>query len=141
MQILDPRQGLATTYYTDPSSPTFANVKGSMIRAGYGAGYADSIHGDKPQWLTDVIQDTVEMVRSAERNLKRFATMTINVNDKNAIDWARLQVDVSKYITKTLASKKYSENKEVETPNVQINIVNYGEKPIETVEPTEAEVK
>jgi hypothetical protein len=141
MQIIDPRQTKAIQAYQDPTSPTFGNIKGSMINAGYDDEYANSISGRKPAWLTETIQDTVDMVRHAEKNLKRYATMTINVDDKNAIDWARLQVDVSKYITKTLASKKYSENKEAEAPNVQINIVNYGEKPKETTEPIDVEVK
>jgi hypothetical protein len=141
MQIIDPRQTKAIQAYQDPTSPTFGNIKQSMISAGYDDEYANSISGRKPAWLTETIQDTVDMVRHAEKNLKRYATMHIDVDDKNAIDWARLQVDVSKYITKTLASKKYSENKEAEAPNVQINIVNYGEKAKETTEPIDVEPK
>lgn len=142
MNMIDPKKQLAITAYKDPMSDTFGNLKRSMINAGYDEQYAGSITSRNPEWLTEVIQDTVDMVRHAERNLKRYATMTINVDDKNAIDWARLQVDVSKYITKTLASKKYSENKEAEVPNVQINIVNYGDnKKPDTSEPIDAEVK
>ena len=66
----------------------------------------------------------------------------IKITDKDAIDWARLQVDVSKFVAKTIMSKKYSENKEAEVPNVQINIVNYGDnKKPDTSEPIDAEVK
>lgn len=141
MQIVDPRKSLAMKNYTDPTSETFGNVTRSMVKAGYEESYAKTIHGRKPEWLTEVVQDTVDMVRSAEKNLHRYSTMQINVDDKNAIDWARLQVDVSKFIAKTLASKKYSDDKEAEVPNVQINIVNYGVKHEEKVEPIDVDVK
>ena len=139
--ILDPRQSLAIKNYKDPSSPTFGNLKRSMINAGFDDGYSDSITGNKPEWLTQSIQDDVDVVRAVDGNFKRYATMKIDIDDKNAIDWARLQVDVSKFLAKTLASKKYSENKEQEVPNVQINIVNYGQKPTESTEPIDVEVK
>jgi len=141
MQIIDPRQAKAIQAYQDPTSPTFSNIKQSMILAGYEEQYANSVTGRKPEWLTETIQDTVYMVQASEKNLRRYATMQINIDDKNAVDWARLQVDVSKFIVKTLASKKYSENKEVEVPNIQINIVNYGDKAKETTEPIDVEVK
>ena len=134
MQLIEPRQALAIKAYTDPTSPTFSNLKQSMISAGFSESYADTVSGQYPEWLTETLQDTVEMIQSAQNNLKRYSKMVINVEDKNAIDWARLQVDVSKYITKTLASKKYSEDKTAEVPNVQINIVNYGEKPKEPID-------
>ena len=139
--ILDRRQALAIKNYKDPTSNTFGNLKRSMILAGYDDGYADSITGNKPEWLTQAIQDDVDMVRASERNLARYATMKIDIDDKNAIDWARLQVDVSKFIAKTLASKKYSDNKEAEVPNVQINIVNYGVKHDDNPEPIDVDVK
>lgn len=141
--MIDPRQQLTVKAYTDPLSPTFSNLRRSMRNAGYSDKYSDVILGQpsKPEWLTETMQDTVDMVQAAEKNLKRYATMNINVDDKNAIDWARLQVDVSKYITKSLASKKYSDNKDAEIPNVQINIVNYGSPEVKKGDVIDVDIK
>ena len=139
--ITDPRQTLAIKNYKDPTSDTFGNLRRSMINAGFDDEYASSISTRKPEWLTQAIQDDVDVVRAVEGNFKRYATMKIDIDDKNAIDWARLQVDVSKFLAKNLASKKYSEDKEQEVPNVQINIVNYGVKHDDKPEPIDVDVK
>ena len=126
--VLDPRQTKALQAYKDPSSPTFANLKQSMIHSGFDEVYADTIHGRKPDWLTENIQADIDLIKASEDNLRKYATMHIDIDGKNGIDLAKLQVDVSKFIAKTLARKKYSEDKEDSPPAVTINIVIYGKK-------------
>ena len=138
--VIDPKQSKALQAYKDPTSPTFANLKQSMIQAGYDDNYADTIYDRKPAWLTENIQADIDLIKASENNLRKYATMQIDIDGKNGIDLAKLQVDVSKFIAKTLARKKYSEDKEDTTPAVTINIVNYGEKK-DTVEPIDVEVK
>ena len=138
--VLDPRQAKALQAYKDPSSPTFSNLKQSMIASGFDEQYSDSIHGRKPDWLTENIQADIDLIKASENNLRKYATMQIDLDDKNGIDLAKLQVDVSKFIAKTLARKKYSDDKDDTPPAVTINIVNYGEKK-ETLEPIYVDVK
>jgi len=99
-----------------------------MIFGGFDEVYADTIHGRKPDWLTSNIQADIDLIKASEDNLRKYATMKIDIDGKNGIDLAKLQVDVSKFIAKTLARKKYSEDKEDTPPAVTINIVNYGKK-------------
>lgn len=134
--VIDPRQAKALDSYRNPTSPTFANLKQSMIQAGFDDNYADTIYDRKPAWLTENIQADIDLIKASENNLRKYATMQIDLEDKNGIDLAKLQVDVSKFIAKTLARKKYSEDKEDTSPAVTINIVNYGEKkePVQAVD-------
>lgn len=134
--LVNPQQSKALQAYKDPSSSTFGNLYQSLLSAGYDAVYADSIHGRKPAWLTENIQADIDLIKASENNLRKYATMHIDLEDKNGIDLAKLQVDVSKFIAKTLARKKYSEDKEDTSPAVTINIVNYGEKkePVQAVD-------
>ena len=125
--ILDPRQSLALAGYTNPKSDTFGDLKNSLIVAGFDDQYADSIHGRNPKWLTDNLKTTVDMVKRAEKNLVKYNTIEVKLNSKLNVDIAKLQVDVSKFILKTLARQKYSEEKEQFEPNVQINVVNYNQ--------------
>jgi hypothetical protein len=142
---LDPRQALFIKFYTDPKSDTFANQEQSAIRAGYSETYAHVISGAKPDWLTENIQNTVHMVQRAERNLKKYLEIELDTTDtsKGNIDLAKIQTDVSKFILKNLARGKYSEDKEVNAPNVNIKIVNYGNGEIKdvTVEPNIIDVE
>ena len=124
---IDPRQALALSNYKNPLSETFGSLRASMMKAGYDDRYANSIAGRNPDWLTQGMQDDVEMIQASEANLKRFATMHVKLDSKLNVDIAKLQADVSKFILKTLAKRKYTEDKELEIPNIQINIVNYNE--------------
>lgn len=123
---IDPRQALAVTSYKDPKSDTFGNLAGSLRKAGYSATYINSFSGRSPKWLTTNLKDTVNMVQSAERNLKRYAKMTVDLDTPRGVDLAKLQVDVSKFIAKTLAKDKYDENSESNAPEVNVKIVQYG---------------
>lgn len=127
---LDPRQIKALALYKDPSSETFGNLKQSMIRAGFKENYSDMITGQNPRWLQEGTRQDVEAIKQAEDNLRKYNSIKVDILDsdnKNAIDIAKLQVDVSKFILKTLAKQKYSDNEDKTLPDVQINIVNYSD--------------
>lgn len=128
LDIIDPRQLKTIEGYKNPKSATFGNLKQSAISAGYNVDYADQLSSIRPAWLTEAMQSDVAMVQRAERNLKKYIELDINLNGKKDVDLAKLQVDVSKFILKTLAKQKYSEDSDSTPPNVQINIVNYHDK-------------
>lgn len=127
--ILDPRQTKALAYYKDPTSETFADLKNSMIKAGFTPNTSTSVHSQKPAWLTKNLKSDVETIKQAEGNLRKYNSIKVDImgDNKNAIDIAKLQVDVSKFILKTLAKQKYSDNEDKTLPDVQINIVNYND--------------
>jgi len=132
--ITDPRQTLTLGYYTNPKSDTFSDLKNSMIKAGYDEVYSDTIHGHKPHWLTENINFGVKAIRKSEKALDKVLSVEIDLTDNSQIDLARLQVDVSKFILKTLARAKYTEDKDLTPPNVQVNIINYNDKPLDTID-------
>ena len=82
------------------------------------------------------------MIAKAERNLEKYINLEIDLKSKIGVDIAKLQADVSKFVLKTLARQKYSEDKEDVTPSVTINITNYNEAETKEVDPQvrEAEV-
>lgn len=128
LDIIDPRQLKTLEGYRNPKSETFGNLKQSAILAGYNVDYADQLSSIRPAWLTDAVQGDIALVQRAERNLKKYIELDVTLNGKKDIDLAKLQVDVSKFILKTLAKQKYSEDADYTPPNVQINIVNYHDK-------------
>ena len=136
-KILDPRQSSAIHGYKNPNSPTFGNLKQSMLNAGYDDEYAHSIGGRKPDWLLDSIVDDVNLIRHAEKNLKGYITMNIDLDDKYGVDMEKLKADMTKFVLKTLAKGKYSDKTEEERQAVVINVVNYND----SIEPIEANVK
>ena len=131
---LEPRQELAIKYYKDPTSETFGNLKRSMMRAGFEENYAHTIAGRGVAWVSEATRRDVNLIEQAEKNLQEYATITIDFDNKNAVDLARLKVDVSKFILKSIGKKKYGDDKEAESPNVQINIVNYNKAPDKATE-------
>lgn len=139
-EILDPRQSLAISYYKDPKSETFGNLMRSLLKAGYDEAYSRSIHSRKPEWLTENTVNDVQAVVTAENNLRELNEYKLppsKIKTKRDIELGKMKVDVSKFILKTQARAKYSEDKELQTPNVQINIVNYNEKPQNSPQSTE----
>lgn len=135
MAITDPKQSMALKNYTDPTSPTFGDLKNSMLNAGYKENSLTAIYTRPPSWLSENIKQDVDMIKQAEDNLRKYNSVKIDIltsDNKNAIDIARLQVDVSKFIVKTLAKQKYSDTQDVTPPSVQINIVNYSDEKAKT---------
>ena len=128
MAIIDPKQALALKNYKDPSSPTFGDLKNSMISAGYSEKSTSAVYTLPPAWLSEGIKQDVEMIKQAEANLRRYNSLKIDIEHKNGIDLAKLQVDVSKFIVKNLAKQKYTDTEDKTPPAVQINIVNYGDE-------------
>jgi hypothetical protein len=127
IEKIDPRQAKALSLYKDPSSNSFGNLQESMIQAGYSPNSTRSVYTTTPAWLSENIKQDVDMIKQAESNLRKYNSIKIDIlgDHKNAIDIARLLVDVSKFIVKTLAKQKYSDMEDKTPPAVQINIVNY----------------
>ena len=124
--ILDPRQALATTYYRDPKSETFGNLKRSMIKAGFSEKYAMSTYSKDIEWIQQA-KHTVRMIEKSEDNLKTVLELPFNFKDKSKFnsDMIKNKINVSMFTLKTLAKAKYDEDAKEEKPSVQINIVNY----------------
>ncbi len=72
LEILDPRQTRALTLYSDPSSPTFGNLKQSCISAGFSATYADNITNFMPDWLSGFMGQHSIKLAKVERNIDKF---------------------------------------------------------------------
>jgi hypothetical protein len=130
--LIDPRQSATLAGYKDPKSETFANLYRSALKAGYDDKYASNLSAMRPTWLMDNIVADVKAVVTAENNLRELNEYKLppsKIKTKRDVELGKMKVDVSKFILKTQARSKYSEDKELATPNVQINIVNYNEKP------------
>lgn len=127
--VLDPRQALATTYYRDPKSPSFGNLKRSMIRAGFSAVYADKVRQKEIGWVKQA-KNTVRMIKKSEKNLNTVLDYPIEFDDKSKFNSEMIKntINVSMFTLKTLAKAKYDEDADSEKPAVQINIVNYNDK-------------
>jgi hypothetical protein len=128
--IIDPRQLKTLELYKNPSSETFGNLKQSAIRAGYSYDYSDQLSAIRPQWLSDNTVEDVRTIQKAEKNLRKINDKDINLDKdtKYNADLIKTQVDVSKFLLKTQARAKYSDEIEQTPPNVQVNIINYGDK-------------
>jgi hypothetical protein len=113
VQALDPRQTAFKQYYIDPNSPSFANARGSAIRAGFSEQYADNITVQQPAWLGDMLQEThvvrAEMLALSERNLKNVVSEP-KPEDK---DLKKLWVQTSQYVSGTLGKEFYSTRSEL----------------------------
>ncbi len=130
---------MAIANYTNPTSETFGNFTQSMIRAGYDKNYVNKVSAKNLKWLSANLQNSVEMVQNSEKTLKDYASLQIDLSkktDKSTIEKAKLKLDASKFILKTLAKQKYNDEKEQNKANVNINIVKYNDD----IKITEAEI-
>lgn len=109
----DPRQTAFKQYYIDPNSPTFSNVRGSAIRAGYSEQYADNLTGQQPEWLAELMRDTdmmrAEMLALAERNLRSVIIKPEPTDRNDKKIWHNANV----YVSGTLGKAVYSTRSEV----------------------------
>lgn len=132
--IIDPRQIKTIAFWRNPKSDTFGNVKASAMRAGYAESYADTLSACRPQWFLLSARKDVERVLRAEQYLDEVQGLNIKIENSNLvnIDVARLKLDVTKLVLKTLARSKYTEEEDKVPPSVQINLINYAEdsKPV-----------
>lgn len=126
--IKDPRQLKAIALYRNPKSDTFGNLKQSMIEAGYDDAYANSITGQKPAWLAVSAQKDVARVIKAEENMDEDLNIEVSINGHYNIDKAKLRFEVSKFILKSLAKQKYTEDEESTPPTINLNIINYAKE-------------
>lgn len=126
--ILDPRQALTLSYYRNPTSETFGDLQNSAVKAGFPMVTARVLTAKRPAWLTENMQNDVRRVKRAEKNLDRYNDMEVgDIKNKTDVEKAKIQIDVAKFVLKTQARQKYSEQQEDTPPSVQINIVNYNE--------------
>lgn len=127
---LDPRQALTLQYYKDPMSETFGNLCGSARRAGFDEKYSNQLTAIPPRWLTENLKNDVDLVKKAEDNLRYFANIETVDQETGKVnpEMARIKADVTKFVLKTLARQKYTEEKEKSVPNVQINILKYNDE-------------
>lgn len=68
----DPRRLKFLALYTNPSSPTFGNLRGSGIDAGLSAKYAENIGNKKPKWFTDYLGEFGGDLKRLEQAEKVF---------------------------------------------------------------------
>lgn len=127
---LDPRKALCLAYYQTPTSETFGNMTQSMLKAGFGKAYVKNYAHGKLKWISENTKRTVEMVQNSENTLKDYSSLKIDLNkklDKGQLEKAKLKLDASKFILKTLAKQKYNDEKEQQKANININITRYGD--------------
>lgn len=121
-RLLDPKKALVISYYSDPNSETFGDAKNSMLRAGYSV--ANAKDPQKLQWLNaHRASFDVNLIKKAEKNLDRIASINIKLENKLGVEVAKLQADVSKFILDRLARSKYGKTEEQKAPEITINII------------------
>lgn len=113
---LDPRQKNCWRFYTDPKSPTFANGKGSAIRAGYSEYYASAI--TQKGWFKNY-KRRYNLLQKAERAMDKALDLdTRDEEGQEQADLLRVQTDVAKFVAKTLGKDEgYSERTEMTGAN------------------------
>jgi hypothetical protein len=129
--LIDPRHTLTLSYYKNPASETFGNFTQSAMRAGYDEATAKSLIARKPDWLLNSIKRDVQLIQKAEYALNKYASIKVDLNkdrDVHTREVAKMQIDVVKFILKTLARKKYKETDDNEIPQIQINVINYSKQ-------------
>lgn len=79
----DPRKTAFCVNYFDPKSPTFARMTASAIAAGFAPSTAENLWGNKPKWLTELMERERErhsrMLMKAERNLEEHLDLPSKV--------------------------------------------------------------
>ena len=121
--LLDPRRALALEYYSDASSESFGNATRSLERAGFKPSYARN--ASDIEWLTaHRASFHVDLIKKAEKNLDRIASINVKLDSKLNVEVAKLQADVSKFIVDRLAQGKYGKGTEQVAPAVTVNIVS-----------------
>lgn len=121
---VDPRRALAIKYYNDPASDSFGVVSRSLAKAGF----SKAMQEKRAPWLMDDsrIAQLSRMVRLAERNLNRIASIEVKLSrasNKAELEIAKLQTDISKFVLERLAKSTYNKGEEFKAPEITINIV------------------
>jgi hypothetical protein len=100
------------TFYMQPTSTTFQNVRGSAIRAGYSEQYANNITHLKPKWWVELQASSeyerAEMLAIAQKNIKN--TMKDNTDTKDSKD---RQLKASTFVSERLGKDHYSTRQEL----------------------------
>jgi hypothetical protein len=120
--LSDPRRALALEYYSDATSETFGNASRSLERAGFKPSYARN--SCEIEWLNaHRASFHVDLIKKAEKNLDRIASINVKLDTKLNVEVAKLQADVSKFIVDRLAQGKYGKGTEQVAPAITVNIV------------------
>lgn len=100
--LLDPKQELFLSVYTNPKSPTFGNALQSGLKAGYSQEYSESITHQMPDWLSDNL-GKLKRLQKALKVLDETLEMEYKDEDTGKIDSqiAKLRADVAKFIAKS----------------------------------------
>lgn len=127
--------------YANPKSPTHGNKVATARAVGMSPDYVKGITVENKKWFREGLNAMdIDMLSKAEKNLQKYLNVEIDLHDKEHIDIAKLQLDVSKFILKHLGGNKYNEDKKPAPPAVQIQYINYGDKPEARGEVREAQV-
>jgi len=120
--LLDPKQELFLSLYTDPKSDTFSNATQSALKAGYSKEYSETITSQMPDWLAENLGD-MKRLRKAEKNLSEVQDLSI-INEEGIVDVQlidkRSKVDI--FLAKSLNKAKYSEKIQQEHTNPDGNL-------------------
>lgn len=107
------KQKLFMEYWSNPDSPTFANVYKSGLKAGFSPSYAKNIANVAPSWLVSFI-DKIEMTEHhIEQGISRIATGDI---DSRSVDDTRLKAFELLMKLKGLDSNKQTTNINIVQP-------------------------
>lgn len=97
------KQKLFMEYWTDPSSPTFANIYKSGLKSGFSPTYSKNLANVAPQWLLTYIDKMQLEEQHIEQGITKIATGEIN---SKSIDDTRLRAYELLMKLKGLDSKK-----------------------------------
>ena len=78
IKSLDIRQTDFISYFFDPKSKTFNDIKNSALRAGFGKKYSETMSVRAQQWLSNAMGQRSRMLVKAERNLDEALDVDIN---------------------------------------------------------------
>lgn len=121
IKLLEPKQALFKSYYTDPKSQTFGNAYQSAIKAGYSENYATNILWSNQKWIMEIVEDE-RRLKKAERNLEEVQNLPIKTVIENKetgetkeiinVDVINQKVKVDMFLAERLNKQKYSTRQE-----------------------------
>lgn len=131
--IVNPRQMDTVKFYVDPNSPTFSNLKASAEKAGYAESTAKQLTYQKPQWLTEMIDEVLEgeMLQQAKLNSHKFLNLDWeSMRPANKDRFARMVQRQTNFVLERLgkdegySKKEIRENREVNMAEVLDKLEN-----------------
>lgn len=115
-RLLNPKQELFLSLYTDPKSETFSNALQSALKAGYAQEYSESITSQLPDWLSESLGN-MDRLRRAEKVLDKVIDMETSMEGKEDSSLVKAQLDAAKFVASTVGKKIYSTRHEHTGPD------------------------